>query len=107
MLQGFALEQPAPCPTPLGKTVPGFGFVADGQFIKVGSSEMSRKFVMLPFPGVTPKLAAVGFKFSPPPLNINVRIEGWIKIIPPPPRNTVFPVPKMSQATPNRGETLL
>src|SRR5271156_4069320 len=71
------------------------------------SSDSTRNELIEPFPGVTPSAAVVGFKFSPPPLNANVRIDGCSKISPPAARTTVFPEPKTSHATPSRGDTLL
>src|SRR5271168_815682 len=85
-----------------GKTGP-----AEVQLSCDPSVDSTRNELIEPFPGVTPSAAVVGFKFSPPPLNANVRIEGCSKIKPPAARNTVFPVPKISQATPSRGDTLL
>src|ERR1700722_6617413 len=105
--QGLPKLHPLPGPTSLGNTAPGFGLATLGQLIKVGSSEKLRKLVMLPAPGVTPSADVVGFRFRPPPLNMKVRIEGCSKISPPPARSTVLPVPKISQAKPRRGETLL
>src|SRR5579872_3534819 len=77
------------------------------QLIRLVLVELTRNAFIEPFPGVTPSAAVVGFRFSPPPLNMNVRIEGCSKMIPPPPRSTVLPVPKISQAKPRRGERLL
>ena len=47
----------------------------------------------------------LGFSFKPP-RSMNSRIVGCSKMMAPPARNTVLPVPNTSQATPIRGERL-
>src|ERR1700722_20196169 len=77
------------------------------QLMREVSRLLCRNALIVPFPGVTPNAPAVGFRFSPPPLNKKVRIEGCSKIIPAPPRIIVFALPNTSQANPTRGETPL
>src|ERR1700733_390655 len=77
------------------------------QVIRLESVDSTRNELIEPFPGVTPSAAVVGFRFRPPPLKANVRIEGCSKIKPPAARTTVFALPKTSHATPIRGDTLL
>src|SRR5277367_340097 len=80
---------------------------ARDQLMRLVSLVFCRKLPIVPFPGVIPRDPSVGLKFSPPPLNMNVRIDGCSKMIPPPPRSMGFPVPKTSHAKPSRGEMLL
>src|SRR5271165_1108626 len=82
------------------------------QLIWLPSLDDCRNEVIVPFGCTIFPLASMygtplGFKLRPPPLNIKVRIEGCSKMMPKPERNTVFPLPNTSQATPTRGDTLL
>jgi hypothetical protein len=77
------------------------------QLIWLVSFEFTRNELIEPFPGVTPSAAVVGLRFSPPPLNMKVRMEGCSKMIPPPPRSRVLPLPRVSHANPARGESVV
>src|SRR4051812_2446197 len=110
MSHWLSMLQTFPALDAFGNTV-GDWF-ASSQLICDPSLEICRKEVMEPVGLCCTPLPSMygipdGFRFRPPPLNMNVRIEGCSKMIPKPERMTVLPVPKTSQASPMRGETLL
>src|SRR5580704_600299 len=104
MLHGSSGLQLVGCPKN-GNTCP----VEDVQFSWVPSGSITAA-VIVPPPGVTP-IAPVGITLSPipPPAvwPIKSEIGAVSQIIPAPARNTVFPSPHGSQATPSRGAKLL
>ena len=67
------------------------------------ASREREKVLMVPLPGVVPEAGVVGFRLTPP-LLMKSRMLGCSKIMAPPARRTVLPVPKTSHANPIRGE---
>src|SRR3984957_17719131 len=72
------------------------------QLIRSVEAPETKKVLRFPVPGMIVLVPSVlpmilvmplGFRLRPPPLNMKVRMEGWIKIVPKPARRTVLPFP--------------